>query len=252
MNGISFCITTSGTNDYGVQQVIDSIRALHIPNYEVIYCGGLTTSIPQSDTVKHLPFDESVKAHVILHGHPGRWTTRKKNLSVAAARYDIVVVIHDYIVFHPNWWEAFQAFGTHWDICVHQCLLSNGVRADGWRVDRHPMLPRWAMVPYDMEDLVQYMGLQGNYNVVKRDRWLETPLNEDILWGEEEEMEWSRRIVPKSHIRCNPKCIVQYTKPRPDDANHSVDLQTMINNEHIFNMLRACKMENFKLCRDPQ
>jgi len=250
MTSISFCITTSGTNDDGIRNVISNIESLGIPEYEIIYCGGFTTTIEQTDKIKHVPFDENSKAHVTLHGHTGRWTTKKKNLCVEAAKNEIVVVMHDYIFFHPTWWQEFKAFGTHWDVCVHQCLLSNGVRADGWRIDRHPMLPRWSMVPYDMEDLVQYMGLQGNYNVVKRERWLETPLNEDLLWGEEEEMEWSRRIVPISHIRCNPKCIVQYNKPRPDDHNHSVDYQTMLNNEHIFNQLRACRMENFKLVRD--
>jgi hypothetical protein len=249
MNGISFIITTSGTNDDAVTQVNNSIHALGIPNYEIILVGGLTCNL-LSEKVKHVPFDETVKEHIVLHGHKGRWTTRKKNLGVQAAQYDIVVVMHDYIKFYPDWWREFEKFGTHWDICVHQCLLSNGVRADGWRIDRHPLLPRWAMVPYDMIDLAQYMGIQGNYVCIKRDRYLETPLNEDLLWGEEEEMEWSRRIVPISHIQCNPKCIVQYTKPRPDDPNHSVDYQTMLNHEHVFAALRQGRMDNFKLCRD--
>jgi len=69
MNGISFCITTSGTNDAGIQTVIDSVKALNIPNYEIIYVVSLTTTIAQTDIVKHLPFDETVKAHVTLHGH---------------------------------------------------------------------------------------------------------------------------------------------------------------------------------------
>jgi hypothetical protein len=249
MTSISFVITTSGKNDTSVAQVINNIQDLKIPDYEILIVGGDSTTIKTDSTVRHVAFDENSKSHITLHGRPGAWTTRKKNLGVESAQKDVVVVMHDYILFRPDWWVEFEKFGTDWDICIHQSLCSNGARGDGWRVDRHPMLPRYAMVPYDMIDLSQYMAIQGNYVCIKRTRYLETPMNENLLWGEEEEMEWSKRIVPKSHIQCNPNCVIIYGKPRPDDNNHIIDYQTMLNNKHIFDALRACRMGNFKLIR---
>jgi hypothetical protein len=249
MTSISFVIVTSGKNDSAVRQVLDSIEALNIPDYEAVVIGGESTTLELGPNSRHVPFDENSKAHLTVHGRPGAWTTRKKNLGVKAAQKDIAIVMHDYILFDPSWWIEFVKFGTHWDLCVHQSRCANGARGDGWRIDQHPMLPRYAMVPYDMTDLSQYMAIQGNYVCIKRNRYLEEPMNENLLWGEEEDMEWSKRIVPKSHIQCNPNCFIHYSKPRPDDPNHWIDYQTMLNNKHIFDQLRACRVENYQLVR---
>lgn len=246
MNGISFCIITSGKEDHQLQKTIDSIVALNVPTYEIIIVGGDSTTITTNDKIKWFPFDESAKAHIIVDHKPGRWITRKKNLTVQYAQYDICVVIHDYLQFDSNWWIEFEKFGYHWDICVHRTVNWLGARPEGFRVDRHPLLPRGCMVPYDMIDLIQYMGIQGNYQCIKRERWLEEPLNEDLLWGQAEEMEWSRRVVPKFHIRANPNCIVRCGKPRACDHREATEDIAMMNSyEHVFNELRKCRIENF-------
>jgi hypothetical protein len=248
MTSISFCITTGGTNDAAVQEVIDSVTALNIPTYEIIVVGGETTTLALSDIVHHVPFDENSKVHLTIYGHPGRWTTRKKNLGVQAAQHEVVVIMHDYVKFHADWYEEFEKFGTHWDVCVHQCLNYIGARSDGWRIDRYPGLPWACMVPYDMYDLAPYMAIQGNYAVVKREHFLKYPFDEDRLWGQAEEMEWSRRIVPNSYIRCNPNCIVQYTRPREWDQRHATDDIAQMNaHQHVFDVLRSCRIENHKL-----
>lgn len=246
MNGISFCIITSGKEDHQLQKTIDSITALNIPQYEIVFVGGDSTTINCSDKIKWVAFDENSKSHIIVDNKPGRWITRKKNLAVENAQYDICVVIHDYILFDSNWWIEFEKFGYHWDICVHQTRNFLDARPEGFRVDWHPLLPRGIAVPYDMIDLIQYMGIQGNYQCIKRQRWLEEPLNEDLLWGQAEEMEWSRRVVPKFHIRVNPSCIVRYSKPKPcDHREATLDAEQTRSYEHVFNTLRKCRMENF-------
>lgn len=252
MNGISFCIITSGHEDQQLQTCINSIVSLNIPKYEIVIVGGQSTSIELDKHIKWFAFDESVKSTIIVDNKPGRWITRKKNLTVENAQYDICVVIHDYILFDSDWWTEFEKFGTHWDICVHQNILANGARGDGWRIDRHPLLPRGCMVPYDMIDLSQYMAIAGNYQCIKRQRWLEEPMNENLLWGQGEEMEWSRRIVPKSHIQCNPKCIYRYQKGKLHDHRHATaDMEQMKAHEKVFAALRECRIENFKMYYEP-
>jgi hypothetical protein len=254
MTSISFCICTGGNNDVSIQQIVDSIIALAIPIYEIIIVGGETTSIPLNGLVKHIPFDESSKADKIVCGEPGRWVTRKKNAAARMAQHEICVIFNDYIVFDPNWWIEFQKFGIHWDICVHQCLVYRGFRGDGWRIDKYPGLPRCCMVPYDMYDLSPYMAIQGNYVVIKRQHFLTDPFDEERLWGEEEDMEWSRRIVPKSRIVCNPNCIVRYNKDRgyTDDRHEQIDIPQMVDHAWLFNSLRDCRIENYKVAQEPK
>jgi len=240
MTGISFCVQTGGQTDHIVQRCIDSITNLNIPEYEIIICGGDTTSIELNDIVKHIPFDEHTNI---------RWITRKKNISVLAAKYEICVVFHDYIIFDKDWYNGFKEFGTHWDICHHQTIQQNGMRTSGWRVQQYPGLPHICMIPYDVEGLEQFMPIQGNYFCIKRTRYLKDPQDEAYVGYVASDMEWSRRIVPTSHIRCNPKCIVIEGKEMnaQDFAATRHAIQEALQYEHVFQQLRNCHVKNLIL-----
>lgn len=249
MPGISFIIVTGGTNDEMVNQVIDSIEAENMPEYEVILVGGESTTVTRKNT-SHIPFDETLWTHIMVHGKPGKWTTRKKNLGIQAAKYDLVIPMHDYIKILPGWYEELLKFGFDWDICNHQCLLFNGARGDGWRLLSWPGLPYALMIPYDIDCFVKHMILQGNYWIAKKDIMLKYPISEKILWGMEDDAEWSRRVVPNCNIKMNPNCIYQYLKPRPDDANHIKDMEQMESYNHLWDAIRQGQVKNYVLHRE--
>jgi len=237
--GISFCIITSGKDDAQVQKCIDNITSLNIPKYEIVFCGGMTTAIPQTDIVRHVPFDETVY---------NRWITKKKNVAVQHAKYEICVQMHDYIKFDSNWWTAFEKFGTRWDICVHQTVMQTGDRGAGWRIHKFPGLPLNCMVPYDVEGLEQFMPIQGNYVCIKRSRYLEDPQNEEYVGYVPSDMEWTLRIVPTSHIRCNPACIIIEDK-NPNEQDVMASRQAVaeaLQYEHVFQTLRDSRISNWK------
>ena len=242
---ISFCIVTSGNDDILVQRCIDNIAALNIPQYEIVYCGGQTTTIQQTENIKHIPFDETINR---------RWITRKKNMCVQAAYYEICVVMHDYILFDKNWYIEFQQFGTRWDICVHQTLSLDGNRTSGWRIHKYPGLPLNCMIPYDIEGLEQFMPIQGNYCCIKKTRYLEDPQNEEYIGYVPSDMEWSRRIVPTSSIRCNPNSIIyEGKKLNPQDIvaakqawNESLQF------DQTFQSLRNCRISNWMPLNDAE
>lgn len=232
-----------------IHTVIDSIESENIPEYEINIVGGLSSSISRKNTV-HIPFDETVWQHVSIHGRPGAWTTKKKNLGVKASKYQNLVIMHDYIKILPGYYQGFLDFGLNWDICVHQCLLYNGVRGDGWRLMSWPGLPYALMVPYDIEAFVKHMIIQGSYWMAKKETMLKYPVNEKLLWGMEEDAEWSRRAVPNCHVRMNPTCVVQYLKPRPDDHNHEKDVQVMESYNSFWNEIRQGQVKNYILHRE--
>jgi hypothetical protein len=222
MTGISFVIVTSGTNDQSLNQIIDSIEALSIPEYEIVIVGGLTSTLNRTNTI-HVQFDEKVKPKV--------WLTRKKNLGVQASKYDIVVIMHDYYVFDPDWYIEFEKFGFNWDICVHQGFHNDeqgGIRANGWRAEYipgYPEIPYCMTIPWDIDCFIPYMPIQGAYWVAKKQVMLEQPLNENLLMGECDDIEWSSRVVPGwlgqkinqvgYKIVANPKCVTRFNKFKP-------------------------------------
>lgn len=242
---ISFVIVTSGNNDSSLNQIIDSIEVQSIPAYEIIIVGGETTTINRKNTI-HVSFNES-----IVHKP---WLTRKKNLGVQAAQYDIVVVMHDYYVFDSNWYTEFNKFGTDWDICVHQnlaCKEQNFVRGNGWRagpIPGYPEIPFAMTIPWDIDCFIPYMAIQGAYWVAKRNVMLTDQLNEKLLLGEEDDIEWSARVVPGwlghrtnqigRRIVCNPNCITRNNKIKPTyPGNPDFDLMSK-HLEPLWNWLR--------------
>jgi hypothetical protein len=193
MFGISFVIVTSGNNDVGVNQVIDSIESQQMSNYEIILVGGRENRIKRQNLI-HIPFNEN------LTQLP--WLTRKKNIGVHISQYDIVIVMHDYYVLDSNWYYEFEKFGTDWDICVHQNLTietQGNTRINGWRTGEIPGYPEityGAFIPFDIDCFIPYMAIQGSYVVCKKHVLLAQPFNEGLYYTQSEDIEWSSRVVP--------------------------------------------------------
>lgn len=222
MTAISIVIVTSGSNDASLHQIIDSIEILSIPTYEVVVVGGLTTTINRKNVI-HIPFDESQIAPMV-------WLTKKKNLGVKHSNYEVVVVMHDYHVFSPNWYEEFEKFGTDWDICIQQLFAIGGERGNGWRnqpIPGYPEIPFAMTIPWDIDCFIPYMPIQGAYWVAKKHVMLESPLEEnlELTGASDSDIEWSSRVVPgwlgqkpeqnKYKIVSNPNCVVRLNKSKP-------------------------------------
>lgn len=231
MTGISFVIVTSGTNDNSLNEIIDSIEVQNMSEYEIIIVGGRTTSVNRKNTT-HIPFNEEITRKP--------WLTRKKNTGIYLAQHDVVVVMHDYYVFDANWYEEFEKFGTDWDICVHQnlaCKEQNYVRGNGWRagpIPGYPEIPFAMTIPWDIDCFIPYMAIQGAYWVAKKHVMLEQQLNENLLLGDNDDIEWCERVVPgwlgqrpnqnDYKVVCNPNCITRNNKAKaPYPGNPDFD-----------------------------
>jgi hypothetical protein len=222
MTGISFIISTAGTNDTDILHLIDSIEKTNIVQYEIIIVGGLTTTVNRKNTI-HIPFDETQK--------PAPWISKKVNLGVQASQYEIVVITRDYYIFDPDWYYEFEKFGTDWDICVQQslaCPEQGNARGNGWRggpFPGYPEIPYAMTIPWDIDCFIPYMAIQGSFWVARRSVMIEQPMNENLLFGQADDIEWSSRVVPgwlgqkpdqnDYKIVSNPKCITRATKWKP-------------------------------------
>jgi hypothetical protein len=221
MANVSFIIVTGGDSDSRINQTIDSIELLNIPNYEVIIVGSQTSTVKRKNTL-HVPFDESMS--------PMPWYTKKKNLGVKVSKYEISVVMHDYYVFDANWYEELIKFGTEWDICVHQHFVlpeNGGYRFNGWRtgpIPNYPEIPYNLALPWDIDCFIPYMVIHGSYWVVKKETMIRYPLDESLFATQADDIEWSSRVVPGwlgqktdqigVRIVANPNCISRLSKDK--------------------------------------
>jgi hypothetical protein len=199
----SFGILTLYENPQQIQEVIDSIDALKIPEYEVLLIG------PKNDQFKNaIEFDENKKQG---------WITRKKNILVDSCKYDNVVVMHDYYTFDKDWYKNFVEFGDDWDVCSNAQQLINGNRHfTDWVTWDSPVFPRYTAMAYDDWSHTLCMYQSGGYMIVKKDFYKKFPMNEEMTWGTAEDVEWSLRMRTSAKWKCNGKSIVKHNKVHRD------------------------------------
>lgn len=212
----TFGIITGGNNEL-VNKIIDSIEKQNIPEYEVIVVGG---DIIDRINTKHILFDE---------GQKKMWITRKKNLVTKNAKYDNVVYMHDYVELSDNWYNGYLEFGDDFKVCMNQIKNSNDKRYRDWVLWYRDLYPAVSdvvtkdeiqniiktaqvILPYDIIHLSKYMYISGAYWVAKKDVMLEFPLNENLVWGAGEDIQWSQNVRKKYDFSMNVNSIVKFIK----------------------------------------
>jgi hypothetical protein len=207
----TFGIITLGDHDNFIIQIIESIIKNNIPNYEIIIVGNTKIT---ADKIRVFGFDESIKSG---------WITRKKNMVVLNAKYDNIVLLHDYVKLGVNWYEGFLKFGNDFDWCVTKILNKDGRRfrdytlfpyevdylnifySPGKDIDKY--FDNYCLLPYNFVNNIKtnkYMYISGSYYVIKRDIAINNLLDEKLLHGGGEDVEYSKRLHLKGHIiKCN-------------------------------------------------
>lgn len=200
----TFGIITVYEDKSRLLEIIESIRSLGVPKYEILFVGGGDSEGIDGPDIRKIDFDETVK---------DKWITRKKNVLAQEAKYDNIVLMHDYHIFHPDWYKNFVEFGTEWEICSCPQFLINGSRNPmDWSLWDKPGYGRAWSLPYNDWSQTQWMYISGGFFIVKRHVLLEEPLNEDLVWNQEEDVDWSYRVRNKYIMKCNGNSPVYHNK----------------------------------------
>jgi len=215
----TFGIITDGTQTARVVKIIESIYKQMIDVFEIIVVGGERFD---GDYLTHIPFDESKKP---------KWITKKKNIVTENALYDNIVYLHDYITFLPNWYRGYREFGDEWDICMNKILNYNGSRFRDWCIwadkdhindSRHNREPGVRsniidriLAPYEYTN-IENMYISGAYFVVKKYVMEKFPLDENLVWGQGEDVKWSGEVLLEGNCKyvMNTNSCVKLMKPK--------------------------------------
>ena len=196
----TFGIVTIGDNKEQIDKCIYSItKQIDKDNYEIIIIGG--ENIYDGDII-HIPFDETIKK---------AWITKKKNLLSQYGKYENVVLMHDYIMLKDDWYEGFLNFGNDWDICMNRVHDIYDRRFYDWINWDSPKYPQYYPLDYNYIDSSNTF-VPGAYWVAKKELMLKEPLNESLVGGESEDIEWSLRVRDKYSYVFNEQSTVIHTK----------------------------------------
>lgn len=206
----TFGILTKYDDEEKLKEVIDSIHSLNIPenggDYQVLVIG--EKKVEGSKYERYIYFDETAKP---------AWITKKKNLLARAANFQNIVLMHDYFVFDKDWYKNFLEFGNDWDICSCPQYLINGKRHfTDWVCWDSPLFPRYTSLNYDDWSHVQYMYQSGGFVAAKTQLIIDNPFNEQLTWGQADDVEWSLRVRHRYKYVCNGKSIVRHNKAHRD------------------------------------
>jgi hypothetical protein len=189
---ISFAIVTSGDNDQHLHNTVKSILDLDLESFEIIIIGRSEFPNP---SVKCVAFDESVR---------DGWITRKKNLAVSHSKGHIVVILHDYMKLNQDWTRSRveSLITSTWDVAMCRITNPDGTRWVDWTLwTQNSFGIRWwfnrtlaNLVPYTSKNLTRFMYVGGAVMIVRREFMLDNPLDENLTWGEGEDVEWSLRV----------------------------------------------------------
>lgn len=181
-------ITTKSSNQY-INLIINSIHKQLIPNYEIIIVGDCNID---DIKVKVIPFNENEKSG---------WITKKKNIICQQAKYENIVLIHDYILFNDDWYKGFLKFGNDFKYCVtrietlHKHRFRDHVIFPGGIEN---MFQNKFLIPYDRkitDTMKRLLYISGSYYIIKKDIALKYPLNEYLTYAQGEDVELSQRLA---------------------------------------------------------
>jgi hypothetical protein len=178
----TFGIITTNKTDLYMNRIIESIKLLKIPNYEIIVVGGDNN---YSNDVIHIEFDESIKP---------AWITRKKNLITNNSTKENIVFLHDYCYPSSDWFEGYLKIGNDFDVSISKVVDLYNRRYSDYVSWDHPIVERYHPFDYSDQTLIKNCYFPGCYFVAKRDVMIKYPLNENLTWGQSEDIEWSLRV----------------------------------------------------------
>lgn len=206
-SGWSVVIITAGKANELLSEVIKSaLDELKGTPFEIIVVGPASIQGLNPDShVRYIPYCE-------LNISPG-WITKKKNLGVASAVYDKVVVTHDYLAFESGWKKGFDEFGSDFDVCMNKIINTDRTRYVDWITADFPGVGQGSL-PYDVED-TKHQYISGTYMVVKRDFYLQYPFNEKYRWSQAEDVYWSYETREATVYKMNTKSSVRLLKYKP-------------------------------------
>lgn len=217
-NSITFGIVSTANKQHELKTLENTIQSIWKDyldygkaQIEIIIVGGLNVDFDE-ENIRVIQFDETIR--------PGH-ITRKKNIIAQEAKYDTIVFLHDYIEIQPGFLKSWCEYEEEFDVAVNRIHTYEGLRHSDWVLDMFVLWKdfpelngNWNVsLPYEVDEFTHRQYISGNFWVAKKQFMLDNPLDENLVWGDAEDIEWSTRIRPKTKFKINTGATVRLSKP---------------------------------------
>ncbi|MDD2273743.1 MAG: glycosyltransferase [Desulfuromonadaceae bacterium] len=178
--GYSFCIITNGKRLAKLRAELDSIRALAIPNYEILIAGELPLGMT-AEGFAYYPMPDAAR-----NGRLGEM----RNLLCAKARYNHLIVCDDDLLFQTDFYQGLARFGEDYDVLCVKLLNADGTRYWSWATVGGPK--GHVLLEYNETD--PFLYVTGGLCIMKS--WVAGKVQWDPVRGmnELEDVDFSRRL----------------------------------------------------------
>lgn len=222
----TFGFLTRRGSEEPIKKIIESIRKLKIPQYEIIFCGHSNLDFSKYPDASLIYFDK--------HDDRG-WITKKRNLICEQAKYENLFLAHDHIALHPDFYKGFVKYGNYFDVLFVQSIVQKTNLADKqwttWSFGYDSILHKnWVIRTYtdiyahselDKRDWNKYAGVQGYVEILKKRVWKKVKWDEKLHWGEGEDYAWNKELYKAGIIiRNNPQSHIIHLKARFEDMKY--------------------------------
>lgn len=121
----TFGIITNATRDEWVEEMIQSIVAQKIPDFEIIIVGKYNHQ-RKEPFIRYIPVEDHLPR-----------VTKRKNEICRHAKHENIAVMHDRAVLEDGWFEGMKRFGNCWDWIG--CVVEHkGSRSYDWFSSGYP------------------------------------------------------------------------------------------------------------------
>jgi FkbM family methyltransferase len=183
--GFSFCVISGGRRPDKLQRLINSIHALHVPQYEIIVAGTATLG----DDVRYEDLPEAARV--------GR-TSVMRNAAAAASCYDRIVFCDDDILFTRGWLAKIERALDDHDVAVGRLLNSDGTRHWDWATVGGPR----GHIMLDYGEADSHLYLTSGLLALRAAVWEANPWDEQRGYRQDEDVEFSQRLLCRGLRLC--------------------------------------------------
>jgi hypothetical protein len=209
---MEFALITDGRRPEAVARFVASvaaIRGIDLIDWSIAVCGPA-------------PTDKSALIHPRVRyvaeptRHEGRgWITAKKNLIVATATAETLLIAHDRYIVPPAFLEQLLEFGADFSVVVPAQTGGKGGDFPDW-VTIGGQWSRSGSAMMEHGDYSPHGYVNGGVIIAKRRVLVATPWSELLFWGQYEDVELSRALVAQgvtARLARNVQLLVTTTRP---------------------------------------
>lgn len=207
-----------------MNRLVDSIQA-EVTNNKIENCEVIVVGNYNDYRCRCIEFPEDNNGTAYI--------TRKQNLIIDNAKYENIVFLRDYHLLLPGWYKGLEYFGNDWYVLMNPILNKDNTRyrdlchwdepgsglgwvqkepwcLDGRRTEGSPYLPEYSKFNS------KYCYINGGYFIAKKYFINEYRWNEELQWGQAEDVDLSLRMRRGINFRYkfNPYSLVKLQKQK--------------------------------------